>query len=141
MSKSVDQTPSSPTLEIDGLPYFRRLCEKVRLMAAGTLRADLHDNLGLGMDLWTCQFLGVDYESLAQVVRVGADDEEALAWARKHGITRADHERDWWVAFMKTVGFRDRLSTRLRERLEESGLQDRNDLLTMFDYIDADEGR
>jgi len=141
MSEIDSQVPCSPSLEIDGLPYFLRLCDKVRLMAAQKLRADLHDNLGLGMDLWTCQFFGVDYESLAQVIRVGADDEEALAWARKHGTQRSEQERDWWVAFMKTVGFRDRLSQRLRERLEESGFQDRPELQTMFDYIDADEGR
>jgi hypothetical protein len=41
---------------------------------------------------------------------------------------------------MTTVGFRDRLSKRLKERLEESRLQDRPELQTMFDYIDADEG-
>ncbi len=133
--------PCSPTDEIDGLPYFRRLCEKIRLHAAGALPEDLHANLGIGMDLWTCQFLGVAYEALKTAVLDGNDDEAALAWARAHGVSRPDHERDWWIAFMRTVGFRDRLSKRLQERLEESGLGEREDILTMFDYIDADEGR
>ena len=135
------KVPCSPTIELDGIPYFPRLCEKVRLFAAGELREDLHGNLGLGMDLWTCQFLGVAYEDLKAKILEGASDEEALAWARENGVNRPDHERDWWIAFMKTVGFRDRLATRLQERLAESGLGDRDDLLTMFDYIDADEGR
>lgn len=136
-----DQVPRSPKDEIDGLVYFPRLCEKIRLHAAGRLREDLHDNLGLGMDLWTCQFLGVDYQPLADQVRGGASDAEALAWARENGSARPEEELAWWTAFMTTVGFRDRLAQRLVERKAESGLSDRDDIVTMMDYIDADEGR
>jgi hypothetical protein len=136
-----DQYPSSPKDEISGIPYFPRLCAKIRLHAAGDLHTDLHDNLGLGMDLWTCQFLGIEYTDLADKIRAGASDPETLTWAQETGTTRPDHERDWWIAFMKTVGFRDRLASRLKERITESGLTDRPDIQTMFDYIDADEGR
>ena len=135
------QYPPSPKLEVEGLPYFPRMCEKIRMFAAGTLHPDLHANLGIAMDLWTCQFLGVEYEALKAVVLDGKSDAEVLAWAGANGVTRPDYERDWWVAFMRSVGFRDRLAGRLKERLEESGLADRTDIETMFDYIDADEGR
>ncbi|MEO0448494.1 MAG: DUF5069 domain-containing protein [Verrucomicrobiota bacterium] len=133
--------PCSPKEEIEGLPYFRRMCDKIRLYAAGELHPDLHANLGIAMDLWTCQFLGVTYEDLKNVVTEGADDEATLAWAREKGMERPNYERDWWIQYMQTCGFRDRLATRLQERIEESGLQDRPDVVTMFDYIDADEGR
>ena len=133
--------PCSPKDEIDGLPYFRRMCDKIRLFAAGQLPEDLQANLGIAMDLWTCQYLGVSYDDLKEAVLAGKDDAQALAWARETGTTRPDHERDWWVAFMKTVGFRDRLAERLNDRIAESGLTDRTDIVTMFDYIDADEGR
>ena len=136
-----DQFPCSPKIEIDGIPYFQRMCEKIRLQAAGDLQTDLHDNLGIGMDLWTCEFIGVDYADLAEKVRSGSSDEESLSWAREKGTARPDHEKTWFVAFMKTVGFRDRLAQRLKERIAESGLADRSDIITMFDYIDADEGR
>ena len=136
------QFPCSPTEEIGGIVYFPRLCQKVRLMAAGQLHPDLHANLGRAMDLWACQFLGVDYEELAEKIRAGLTDGEALAWAQKNGATRDDNERDWWNSYMRNVGFRDGLSQRLMERIEESGLAGRADrILTMFDYIDADEGR
>ena len=135
------EVPCSPKLEIDGLPYFRRLCEKIRLHRAGKLREDLHANLGLGMDLWTCQFLGVEYAELARQVENGANDEEALAWARENGTPRGELETAWWASYIRNIGFRDHLADRLRERLAESGLADRADLLTMMDYIDADEGR
>jgi len=133
--------PRSPRDELDGLIYFPRLCDKVRRMAAGTLREDFHANLGRGMDLWTCQFLGVDYDQLAERVRDGASDEDALGWAREHGCRRPDHEIAWWTAYMSTRGFRDDLAERLAQRKEESGFGHRDDILTFMDYIDADEGR
>ena len=137
----MDQYPCSPNEEIDGLPYFRRLCGKIRLFAAGDLHPDLHANLGRFMDLWTCQFLGVDYDDLKAQVLAGADDAQALAWARKNGIQRPDFERKWWIQFMHTCGFRDDEAQRLKDRIAESCLEERTDILTMFDYIDADEGR
>ena len=133
--------PCSPSVELDGIPYFPRMCEKIRLHSEEKLSPDLHANLGIGMDLWTCQFLGVEYDALRKKILSGATDTEALDWARETGVTRPDYEKTWWIAFMKTVGFRDRLSEKLEERKAESGLADRDDILTMFDYIDADEGR
>ena len=136
-----DQFPASPKIELDGLPYVVRMCDKIRMMAAGTLHEDLHANLGIAMDAWTCQFLGVSYAALKGAVLDGKSDGEVLAWARQEGVERPEHERDWWVAFMRSVGFRDRLAGRLQERIAESGLEGRDDIVTMFDYIDADEAR
>lgn len=132
--------PCSPQAEIEGLIYFPRLCDKVRLHQSGELDEDYHANLGGGMDLWICQFLGVDYEPLAELVRSGASDEEALDWARKNGTKRPDHELAWWTSYMKNRGFRDDLSERLASRIEESGFGGRQDICTFMDYIDADEG-
>lgn len=133
--------PCSPKLEIDGLIYFPRLCDKIRLQAAGKLGEDYHANLGGGMDLWICQFLGVDYSKLADLIKNGASDTEALTWARNNGLQRPDYELAWWNAYMRTRGFRDDLSERLASRIQESGFGDRDDILTFMDYIDADEGR
>lgn len=133
--------PCSPRLETDGVIYFPRLCDKIRLMRDGGLPEDYHANLGQGMDLWTCQFLGVGYDDLAEVVRQGADDSEALAWARENGRVREEHEFAWWSAYMRTRGFRDDLSERLASRIEESGFGGRTDILSFMDYIDADESR
>lgn len=134
-------TPRSPKDEIHGLLYFPRLCDKVRLHAAGELAADYHDNLGEGMDRWTCEFLGVLYEELAEQVRAGATDEEALRWAKRHGKRRPDCEIEWWKAYMRCRGFRDDFAERLATRKKEAGMADREDILTFMDFIDADEGR
>ena len=133
--------PCSPKLELEGVIYFPRLCDKIRLMQAGELHEEYHANLGRGMDLWTCQFLGVEYESLAALVRAGASNEETLDWARENGVSRPEHECHWWRSYMLTRGFRDDLAERLVVRKAESGLSDRDDIQTFMDYIDADEGR
>ncbi|GAA5481742.1 DUF5069 domain-containing protein [Haloferula sargassicola] len=136
-----DSIPCSPLLETAGMLYFPRLCDKVRLHQAGELHRDYLANLGSGMDLWTCQFLGVGYDDLAAVVRDGASNEAALAWAREHGSTRPEHEVAWWRAYMTTRGFRDDLSERLSIRKREAGFAEREDILTFMDFIEADEGR
>lgn len=136
-----DDMPCSVRDELDGLIYFPRMCDKIRKRHAGTLHPDFHGNLGIGMDLWTCQFLGVDYEELKSQVVNGASDEEALAWARQHGIARPDYEQAWFTAYMKTRGFRDDLAGRLAERKNEDPRTDRDDILTFMDYIEVDEGR
>lgn len=135
------EIPRTPRDEIDGVIYFPRLCHKVRLHAAGKLHPQYHANLGSGMDLWTCQFLGIDYEPLAASIRAGMSDAEALAWARAHGTPRSALETTWWTSFIRNRGFRDDLAERLVMRKAESDLQDRDDVLTFMDYIDADEGR
>lgn len=132
--------PCSPRVEIEGLPYFPRMTEKIRLFAAGDLHPDLHDNLSHGMDLWICQFLGVDYEDLKKVILAGSSDEEALAHARAKGIQRPDYELAWFRSYILNRGFRDDLSEKLASRIEDDGFQDKN-ILSFCDYIDADEGR
>ena len=133
--------PCSPKEETNGLPYFARMCEKIRLHAAGKLHPDLRENLGRAMDAWTCEFLSIDYEALKQAVLTGKTNQQALEWAQQAGTQRTETERNWWCSYMRNVGFRDDLSDRLKQRIEESGLSHREDILTMFDYIDADEGR
>ena len=133
--------PCSPRKELEGLICFPRMCDKIRLHHAGELHEDYHANLGRGMDLWTCQFLGVDYEALAKLVRDGASDEEALAWVRENGISRPDYEAAWWRSYMLNRGYRDDLSEHLAGRKAADGMADRDDIQCFVDYIDADEGR
>jgi hypothetical protein len=133
--------PRSARDEIGGIIYLPRLCDKVRLRHAGTLDPDFHGNLGLGMDLWVCQFLGVAYDDLKAQILAGATDEDALAWARDNGITRPDYELAWFTSYISNRGFRDDMSQRLSERKKEDPKTDRDDILTFMDYIEVDEGR
>ena len=134
------QVPCSPRVKTGNLIYFARLCDKVRLNQQGHLPDDYIANLGKGMDLWCCQFLGVDYEALKQQILSGADDETALKWAEENGQTRDENETAWWTAYMETRGFRDDMSDRLEMRKSQDSFSDRTEMQTFFDYIDADEG-
>ncbi|BDS05699.1 hypothetical protein NT6N_07390 [Oceaniferula spumae] len=135
------QAPRSPRDEIDGMLYFPRLCDKIRIHSEGKLDKDYIENLGGGMDLWTCQFLGVDYNELRVKVLSGLSDEAALTWAKENGTPRDENELAWWNQYMQTRGFRDDMADRLAFRKEEANWGDRDDIVTFFDFIDVDENR
>ena len=133
--------PASPNEEVSGYVYFARLCSKIRLCQAGKLDPEFNPNMGKGMDLWACQLLHVEYDALRDVVLAGATDQEALEWCWQNGTQPNQHELDWWNSYMRNRCYRDDLSDILVSRKQESGWQDRNEIQTMFDYLDADDGR
>jgi len=133
--------PASPNDEVSGYVYFARLCSKIRLQNAEKLDPEFFPNMGKGMDLWTCQLLDVDYEDLSKTVASGASDQEALEWCWENGNRPSEHQLEWWNSFMRNRCFRDDLADMLISRKKESGWQDRDDIQTMFDYLDADDGR
>lgn len=133
--------PASPCDEVSGVVYFARLCSKIRLYESDDLHPDFHPNMGKAMDLWTCQFLHVDYDALKKVVVSGATDSEAMDWCQNQGVQPNEHEVNWWNSYMRNRGVRDNLAEKLIFRKEEAGWQDRDDIQSFFDYLDADDGR
>jgi hypothetical protein len=133
--------PKSPLEEVGGIPYFARMCDKIRLDANGDLSAEYQPNLGRGFDQWTCEYLRIDYCDLVEKVNGGMDDEAALEWAVGVGGERTSVERDWWLSYMRNRGFGDDFSEILVKRKSENGLEDRDDIVSFFGLIDADEGR
>lgn len=131
----------SPREEVEGLVYFGRMVDKLRLEQAGKLPADYHENLGKGFDAACCDFLGVSYEALRERARQGGSDRDLLAWCQSQGTKRDAKERAVWNAHLSQRGCRDDLSDRLIFRKKEAGWEARDEIQTFFDYIDADEGR
>jgi len=132
--------PVSPNDETLGLVYFARLCDKIRLQKSGELMEDYQSNLGLGMDLWTCQLLEIDYAAIVTLVESGASDAEVLEKCFEQGKAPSELEVAWWNSYMRNRGFRDDLSEKLQMRIQESGFEDR-EIHSFFDYINADEER
>lgn len=118
-----------------------RMIDKVRLRAKGELPPELQANLGTGFDKRCADFLAIAYEDLAAEVMMGQNDEDALAWCFKHGRQPSEDEIFIWDEFMRKRGWNDDGSEMLERRIKESGFEGRDDIHTMFDYIDADEGR
>ena len=131
----------SPHDKVAGLVYFGRMLDKIRLHQRGELPADFRENLGEGFDKTCVQFLGVTYAESVAHVQGGATDDGALAWCRAHGRQFTEQDTYVWNEFMRKRGWNDAASERLKQRKTEGGFTARDEIQTMFDYIDADEER
>jgi gluconokinase len=127
-----------------GMNYFPRMLDKIRLQAREELHPDFHANLGLatGGDGVCCAFLRVPYAELRERVLSGGTDEEILQWCLERGGRKLDPiELMLWNEFSRKLGWNDRVTPSLIKLKAESGLSDRDDIATIFDYCEVDEGR
>lgn len=131
----------SPAEKIGGLFYFGRMLDKIRGHAQGKLPEEYQSNLGKGFDRECVEFLKIDYGTLAERVNEGGSDEEILAWCLERGRKPTEREIYIWNEFMRKRGWNDEISETLTRRKKEGGLAERADIETMFQFIDADEGR
>ena len=131
----------SPAEKLGGLVYFGRMLDKIRVHARGELPADYQPNLGKGFDAKCCAFLHLNYDQVALQVKEGANDSEILEWAFQTGRHPSDDEITMWNDFMRKFGWRDQAAETLERRKREAGMSDRAEIETMFQFIDADEGR
>ncbi len=143
----------SPYARVGRLVYFGRMLDKIRLHARGALPADYVENLGepatkpTVFDGRMCRFLRLTHSEIgAQVLAdASASDADILAWAEARSAAaghtpRSDEECEIFNAFLAKRGWRDSGAAVLAQRIAESGLEGRP-VETMFDYLDADEGR
>ncbi len=133
----------SPADRVNDLSYFGRMVDKIRLHLDGKLPEAFVSNLGSGFDERCVHFLKISYTELVDHVAAHrqASDNELFAWALNAGRHPDDEEIEIWNDFMRKRGWKDAASTRLADRKAESGFAARDDIETMFQYIDADEGR
>jgi gluconokinase len=127
--------------KVGGLVYFGRMLDKIRVHADGKLPEDYQPNLGKGFDRSCVGFLGIEYHELAERAKEGGTDEQILDWcfakARKPGAG----EMHVWNEYMRKRGWNDEISETLTRRKREGGMAERSEIETMFQFIDADEGR
>jgi gluconokinase len=131
----------SPAAKIGGIVYFGRMIDKIRQHEKGQLPSDYQANLGRGFDSSCAKFLRVDYARLHDRVKEGGSDEELLHWCFANGFQPNQDEIYVWNEFMRKRGWNDELSEILKRRKKEAGMAGRSEIQTMFDFIDADEGR
>jgi gluconokinase len=134
----------SPFDQVNGIVYFGRMLDKIRLAAAGKLpegwQAPRGTTMATSFDSRCCKFLHIDYAALEAETLKGGSDEALLAWVFAKGRQPNEDEIEVWNAFMTKRGWRDSGTQRLNERLAEIGLPP-GTVQTMFEYIDLDEGR
>jgi hypothetical protein len=135
--------PKSPSEEVAGLRYFGRMLDKIRLFARGELDSDYHANLGHpnAADGVMCNFLRIDYDKLRQRVLQGGTDEEILDWCYQNGRRLNEDDLLVWNNFIMKFGWNDFATPILERRKKELGINDRDDIQTMGDLFDYEEGR
>lgn len=132
----------SPYATVGGIVHFGRMLDKIRLHHAGLLPEPWVKSLGgiQNYDGRCCRFLRIDYKQVTEKALACKNDEEILAWAFAQGRRPTEEEILIWNAYMYKRSWRDLYTPRLHFRLEEAGMPS-NAALTMFDFIDLDEGR
>jgi gluconokinase len=137
-----EQFPRSPYDAVKGLVYFPRMLDKIRIHAAGNLPELYIKHLGVDFDGRCLRFLGVNYDDVKKLVLASESDEEIFEWCIVHGHNPNEEQIETWSGFMMKRGWRDEASDRIIFRLKESKLEHRDkEVVTMFDFIDVDEGR
>ncbi|MEY2518592.1 MAG: hypothetical protein QOF24_351 [Verrucomicrobiota bacterium] len=131
----------SPAAKVGELVYFGRMLDKIRVHGKGELPEEYQANLGRGFDAKCCTFLHIDYAELAERTKQGASDAELIEWAFTIGRRPSEAEIEMWNEFMRKFGWRDKANETLERRKREAGMTDRAEIETMFQFIDADEGR
>jgi hypothetical protein len=133
--------PRSAYEQIGGLYYFARMLDKIRLHEAGKLPSGYVPFLEKGNNQRISAYLHIDYQKLVERVKAGGSDEEILEWAYENGRRLNEVEIMIWNQFARKRGWNDEATETLAQFKQESGLSDRDEIQTMFDYYDAEEGR
>ena len=135
--------PKSPNEMTRGMMYFPRMLDKIRLHARGELHEDYHKNFGTPRtaDNACCNFLRVHHRDLCERVKQGGSDEEILEWCFEKGRRLNEGDLLIWNSFVSKLGWRDFATSNLEDGKRKLGISDRDDIATITDLIDFDEGR
>lgn len=135
----------SPRDQVGGVFVFGRILDKIRHFAReGKLPEGYHLGYMPGnrtFDERVCKFLGVDFPALTKRTLEGGTDEEIFEWCCQNGTRPSPEQIEIWNGFMAKRGWNDAATPGLIQQREEAGLGHRQDLVTFFDLMDAEEGR
>ena len=131
----------SPYDKVGDLFYFGRMLDKIRTHTKGELPPEYQVNLGKGFDKKCVTFLRVRYELVVDYVNYGLSDEAILESCFGMGCRPSEAEIYVWNEFMRKRGWNDELSETLESEKKKEAMVSRSEIQTMFQFIDADEGR
>src|ERR1700747_2017784 len=131
----------SPYDKVGGLLYFGRMLDKIRSHCKGELPFEYEVNLGKGFDDKCTTFLRVKYELVVEYVNDGLNEEAILESCFGMGHRPSEGEIYMWNEFMRKRGWNDELSGMLENQKKKHAMLSRSEIQTVFQFIDADEGR
>ncbi|MDQ3200509.1 MAG: DUF5069 domain-containing protein [Verrucomicrobiota bacterium] len=133
--------PRSTEDETNGLRYFPRMLDKIRLQAKGELDPEYHENLGRGADMRLVKYLRIEYPKLCERVQQGGSDQDILEWCYVKGRCLVKNDIEVWNGFISKLGWNDFASGHLEKSKAAAGLSDRTDIQTLGHLFDVEEGR
>lgn len=133
--------PKSPEEETNGLRYFPRMLDKIRLNAKNQLDPEYHENLGRGADMRLVKYLRVEYGKLRDRVLEGGNDADILEWCYVKGRRLVKNDIEIWNGFISKLGWNDFASEYLQKCKAAAGLGEREDIKTLAQLFDIEEGR
>jgi uncharacterized protein DUF5069 len=130
--------PRSCRTRLGGYVILPRMLDKCRAVIAGK-NGPYH--YACPIDQRFLGFAGIDPEELKAEVAKGLGDGEILKWIEEHAKNkRADWEIAQWSAFREASGPGDNGSREfVNGCIKEGGFDHREDLVTWFDWLDADD--
>jgi gluconokinase len=135
--------PKSPRDCAGGMMYFPRMVDKIRLHTRGELPPEYHANMGkpVSADGVCLNFLRMNYDALKKRVAEGGTDEEILEWCFQNGRRLNEGDLTVWNNFMAKFGWNDFATPLLHRQKKEAGCIHREDIQTISEFIDFEEGR
>ena len=135
--------PKSAYIKTRGIVFFARMLDKMRMDLDGELAEEYKSKMRLPLcyNSRCLRLLGVEYDDVMALVQEGKSDEEIIDWCFANGKRPNEEEIEVWNQFMEKKGWRDEESAQLEDYKAESGLADRDDIVTFFHYYDVDEKR
>ena len=132
----------SPREKTGRLYHFGRMIDKIRLHLRSELPEDYQANFGQirSLDGLLSGFLNLTHAAIVERVNQGGTDEEILEWCFAHGFRPNETQIYVWNGFAEKLGWHDSVS-RTVARIREARGAGAAGLETIFDCIDADEGR
>ena len=131
----------SPCDKVGGLVYFGRMVDQIRADANGELPPQYQGNLGKSLDEHCVNFLGVTYNLVVEYVNEGLSDAAILQSCFGMGHRPSEAQIHMWNEFMRKRGWNDELSETLEDQKKKGAMLSRSEIKTVFQFIDADEGR
>ena len=137
--KSVSlRSPYDKTL---GLVYFGRMLDKIRSYERGKPPLEYEENFEKDFAEKCATFLRVKYELIVEYVNQGLTDQAILQSCFGMGHRPSEGEIYIWNEFMRKRGWNDELSETLESQKKKGAMLSRSEIQTVFQFIDADEGR
>lgn len=130
--------PRSPRVRLGGYVILARILDKGRAELAGTEGQYVYNN---PMDRHWFRFVGIEADALKAALEEGKGDGEILAWVEEHAtLPRTPWEIQQWSAWHNERGPDGDVETlEFFTKQVRSVSENREDIRTWFDYLDADD--